>query len=48
MAFRMQALVYLVVIFLASLFAVFAMIAMVLIQSVGGAVVTGGCGMLMC
>jgi hypothetical protein len=40
--------VYLVVIFLASLFAVFTIVAMALIHSVGGAVVTGGCGMLMC
>ena len=44
----MQSLVYFVVIFLASLFAVFAIVAMVSIQSIGDAVVVGGCGMLMC
>ena len=44
----MQSLVYFVVIFLASLFASFAMIAMTSIHSVGGAVVTGGCGMFVC
>ena len=47
-AFKMQSLVYFVVIFLASLFAFFAMFAMVLIHSVGGAVVIGGCGMFVC
>jgi hypothetical protein len=47
-AFRMQSLVYFVVIFLASLFAFFAMVAMVLIHSVGGAVVIGGCGIIVC
>jgi hypothetical protein len=47
-AFRMQSLVYFVVIFLASLFAVFAMAAIVLIHSSGDVVVAGGCGMLTC
>ena len=47
-AFRMQSLVYFVVIFLASLFVVFAMAAMVLIHSAGDAAVVGGCGMLTC
>ena len=44
----MQSLVYFVVIFLASLFAVFAMVAMALIHSAEGGVVAGGCGMLTC
>ncbi len=44
----MQSLVYFVVIFLASLFAFFAMVAMVSIHSVGGDVVIGGCGMCTC
>ena len=44
----MQSLVYFVVIFLASLFAYFAMVAMASIQSVGGAVVISGCEMLAC
>ena len=43
-AFRMQSLVNFVVIFLASLLAVFARIAMVLIHSLGVVVVVGGCG----
>ena len=47
-AFRMQSLVYFVVIFLASLFAFFAMVAMVLIHSVGNAVVVVGCGIIVC
>ena len=47
-AFRMQSLVYFVVIFLASLFAFFAMGAMMSIHSVGGATVAGGCGMFAC
>ena len=42
----MQSLVYFVVIFRASLFAFFAMVAMASIHSVGDAVVTGGCGSL--
>ena len=46
MTFRMQSLVYFVVIFLASLFAFFAMVAMLSIHSVGGIIVAGGCGML--
>ena len=36
------------VIFLASLFAFFAMVAMASIHSVGGVVVAGGCGILTC
>jgi hypothetical protein len=44
----MQSLVYFVVIFLASLFACFAMVAMASIHSVGGVVVTGGSGMFVC
>jgi hypothetical protein len=44
----MQSLVYFVVIFLASLFAIFAMVAMALIHSSRGDIVTGGCGMLTC
>ena len=44
----MQFLVNFVVIFLASLFAFFAMVAMASIHSVGGAVVIGGCGMITC
>ena len=47
-AFRMQSLVYFVMIFLASLFAFFAIAAMVSIHSVGDAVVIGGCGMFVC
>ena len=47
-AFRMQSLVYFVVIFLASLFAFFAMAAMVSIHSADDDVVTGGCGMFTC
>ena len=47
-AFRMQSLVYFVVIFLAYLFAVFAMVAILSIHSVGVAAVTGGWGMLAC
>ena len=47
-AFIMQALVYFVVIDLASLFAFFAMVAMASIHSVGGAIVIGGCGILVC
>ena len=39
---------YFVVIFLASLLAFFAMVAMLLIHSVGGAIVVGGCGMFVC
>ena len=45
-AFRIQSLVYFVVIFLASLFAVFAMTAMTLIHSAKEGVVSGGCGKL--
>ena len=44
----MQSLVYFVVIFQASLFAFFAMAAMVSIHSTGGDVVIGGCGMFTC
>ena len=44
----MQFLVYFVVIFLASLFAFFAMVVMVLIHSIRGVVVIGGCGMFVC
>ena len=47
-AFRMQSLVYFVVIFLASLFAVFAIVAMVSIHSTGDVVVVSGCRMLTC
>ena len=43
-AFRIQCLVYFVVIFLASLLEVFAIAAMVLIHSFGVVVVVGGCG----
>ena len=44
----MQFLVYFVVIFLASLFAIFAMAAMASIHSIGGVVVIGGFGLLVC
>ena len=44
----MQSLVYFVVIFLASLFTFFAMVAMPSIHSSGGDVVTDACGMFMC
>ena len=44
----MQSLVYFVVIFRASLLAVFAMHAIVSIQSVGGAIVIGGGGIDVC
>ena len=44
----MQSLVYFVVIFRASLFAVFAIYAMVSIQSVGDTVVIGGGGIVVC
>ena len=44
----MQYLVYFVVIFMASLFAVFAMVAMALIHSTEGGVVAGGYEMLTC
>ena len=44
----MQSLVYFVVIFLASLFAFFAMVAMASIHLVGGVVVTCRCGMFVC
>ena len=44
----MQSLVYFVVIFLAFLFAFFAMMAMAPVQSVVGVDISGGCGMLTC
>ena len=44
----MQSLVYFVVIFLASLFTIFAMVAMTLIHSAEDGVVAGGYGMLTC
>ena len=47
-AFRMQFLVYFVVIFLASLLAVFAIATMTSIYSFGGVVVVGGCGICTC
>ena len=47
-AFRIQFLVYFVVIFLASLFAVFAMAAILPIHSTGVATEMGGCGMRVC
>ena len=43
-AFRIESLVYLVVIFLASLLAVFAIAAIMSIHSFGEVVVVGGCG----
>ena len=43
-AFKIQSLVYFVVIFLASLLAVFAMAALISIHSFGGVFVVGGCG----
>ena len=47
-AFRMQSLVYFVVIFMASLFAFFTMVAMIFIHSVRSAVVICECGMFVC
>ena len=44
----MQSLVYFVVVFLASLFAFFPMVAIVSIHSIGSAVEIGGCGMFVC